>query len=112
MRSTFAFAVLLVATVASASLAQEPPRRMAEVAPPTGFVPSRATSYRDVYAVWGRDASGRRVRTLVDGWREAGEHSVRWTGVDDQGGRVGAGVYFCRIEAGQFAATRRVARMQ
>ena len=57
------------------------------------------------------DASGRRVRTLVNEWKAAGEHAVVWTGDDAAGQRVEAGVYFCRLEAGEFRATRRVTRM-
>ena len=58
------------------------------------------------------DASGRRVRTLVDGWVAAGAHSVRWDGSGDSGARLGAGVYFARLEAGAQRATRRVALMK
>ena len=58
------------------------------------------------------DASGRRVRTLVNGWIEAGAHAVRWDGSGDAGARLGAGVYFCRLEAGSQRAMRRVALMK
>jgi 1,4-alpha-glucan branching enzyme len=51
------------------------------------------------------DVRGRRVRTLVDGARAAGEHVARWDGRDEAGAPAAAGVYFLRLEAG--GATRR-----
>jgi hypothetical protein len=59
------------------------------------------------------DLRGRRVATLVRGRQEPGEHSARFgAGVSAVGGeRVGlvpAGVYFYRIKAGSFAATRKM----
>ncbi len=38
------------------------------------------------------------VRTLADGTRPAGPHTVTWDGRDERGARVGAGAYFCRLE--------------
>lgn len=46
------------------------------------------------------DARGRRVRTLVDGERAAGEHRVIWDGADDEGRGVSSGVYFVRMLGG------------
>lgn len=57
------------------------------------------------------DASGRSVRTLVNGWQGPGQHVMQWLGDDAAGQRIKAGVYFCRLVAGEFHATRRVARM-
>ncbi|MBK7368260.1 MAG: T9SS type A sorting domain-containing protein [Candidatus Eisenbacteria bacterium] len=56
------------------------------------------------------DASGRRVRTLVGGTLEAGEHSARWDGRDDGGHEVAAGLYFAKLEAGGNARTVRIVR--
>lgn len=54
------------------------------------------------------DAAGRRVRTIVDSPRlGAGEHSFAWDGRADGGARVGAGVYFVRLVAGNLATTTR-----
>ena len=39
------------------------------------------------------DARGRRVRTLVDRWLNAGVSSWRWEGTDDAGRSVASGVY-------------------
>lgn len=51
---------------------------------------------------------GQRVRTLVQGRREAGVHAVRWGGENRYGKPVGSGVYFYRIEAGDFQETRKM----
>jgi len=42
------------------------------------------------------DASGRRVRTLVDGAVTAGRNEVSWNGTDDDGRSLPSGVYFAR----------------
>lgn len=45
------------------------------------------------------DASGRLVRRLVSGSREAGPHETPWDGLDGNGHPVASGVYFARLEA-------------
>lgn len=47
------------------------------------------------------DASGRRVRGLVDGVLSGGSHAVRWDARDDRGRAVASGIYFARLEAGE-----------
>lgn len=44
------------------------------------------------------DLRGRRVATLLDGFREAGEHRLVWNGRDDGGQEVASGVYLARLE--------------
>jgi len=44
------------------------------------------------------DISGRKVRVLMDGWLQAGDHSTRWDGTDDQGQPVSSGFYVYRLE--------------
>jgi hypothetical protein len=43
-------------------------------------------------------ADGRSVRGLVVGDMPAGEHTIRWDGLDDAGQAAPAGVYFVRVE--------------
>jgi hypothetical protein len=43
------------------------------------------------------DVVGRKVRTLVNERKEAGEHRISWDGKDDWGNRLSSGVYFARI---------------
>ncbi|MBD3222466.1 DUF839 domain-containing protein [bacterium] len=54
------------------------------------------------------DAAGRLVRTLVDGQRTAGEHTVTWDGRNDQGGRVASGVYSYRLETREGQLSRQM----
>lgn len=51
--------------------------------------------------------AGRHVRTLVDGVQTPGTKSVRWDGTNDDGQVVASGVYFYRLQAPGFAATRK-----
>jgi len=53
------------------------------------------------------DVNGSLVRTLVDGWREPGVYSEIWDGRDNTGKQLPSGVYFYRLEAGDFVATRK-----
>ena len=43
------------------------------------------------------DLQGRLVRTLVEGARDAGPHSVIWNGTNDRGQSVPAGTYVYRL---------------
>ncbi len=54
------------------------------------------------------DVGGRVVRTLADGAYAAGVHAIAWDARDDAGRPVGPGMYFARIEAGEFEAVRRL----
>ena len=54
------------------------------------------------------DVSGRMVRTLTDGSREAGRYAINWDGRDEAGKRVSAGVYFYRLTAGGESLTRKM----
>jgi len=54
------------------------------------------------------DASGRLVRTLLDEYRGAGRHSVVWDGRNNAGSVVPSGIYFYRINTGEFTATRKM----
>ncbi|MBD3160996.1 MAG: S8 family serine peptidase [Candidatus Eisenbacteria bacterium] len=54
------------------------------------------------------DASGRRVRRLVDNGMAAGPQEITWDGRDDAGRRVGAGVYFYKLRAGDTVRSSRV----
>lgn len=52
------------------------------------------------------DLAGRVVRTLVEGSVGAGEHTAIWDGTTDAGHRAASGVYFIRMEAPGFGASR------
>jgi hypothetical protein len=54
------------------------------------------------------DVSGRLVRLLVDGNREAGRHEITWHGRDQADRQLGSGIYFYRLEALGETRTRRM----
>ena len=57
------------------------------------------------------DASGRRVRRLLDEVLAAGEHKLTWSGRNDRGASTPAGIYFVRAQWKGTAITRRVLRL-
>ena len=54
------------------------------------------------------DSRGRRVRTLVNEVHEPGQYAYFWQGTDRHGRQLGSGVYFYRLRAGKFTATRKM----
>jgi hypothetical protein len=54
------------------------------------------------------DAAGRLVRQLVSGALPEGRHQVVWDGTNDEGVRVGSGIYFYTLRAGDFVAKRKL----
>ena len=52
--------------------------------------------------------SGRQVKSLMNESIQSGSHSVVWDGRDDAGRETGSGVYFYRIESGDFHQTRKM----
>jgi len=51
---------------------------------------------------------GKQISRLADGVIEAGMHEVSWRGCDDRGRLVPSGVYFYRLEAGEYSETKRM----
>ena len=51
---------------------------------------------------------GRRAATLVDSDQPAGHHRVIWDGTNRLGKTVSSGVYFYKIEAGDFTTTKKM----
>jgi len=48
------------------------------------------------------DAMGRQVKRLVDEQQASNQHIITWDATNDQGEKVAAGLYFCRMEAEDF----------
>jgi hypothetical protein len=68
------------------------------------FELSKRTDVRlEVYNV-----SGQRVRTLASNSFAAGVHAVTWDGRDENGGSVSSGVYFYKLQAGEFSEAKRM----
>jgi uncharacterized protein (AIM24 family) len=54
------------------------------------------------------DLMGREVRTLVDGVQPTGNYSVNWDGKNYRGENVPSGVYFYRLQSGNFSVTKKL----
>jgi hypothetical protein len=54
------------------------------------------------------NAAGQAVRTLVSEHMDAGPHVASWDGTSEGGARVASGVYFYKMETGQFSATKKM----
>jgi hypothetical protein len=54
------------------------------------------------------DLQGRRVRTLVDEEKSGGEYLAVWRGRDDAGRELASGVYFYRMEIGDYQVERKM----
>lgn len=54
------------------------------------------------------DVRGRLVKTLKDGPAREGPNELAWDGEDSRGRPAAAGAYFCRVEAGGAAQTRKI----
>lgn len=64
----------------------------------------KATNVRlEIYNVLGQH-----VKTLVDEFQEPGSKSVIWDGRDNSGSMVASGIYFYRMDAGEFSLTRKM----
>jgi hypothetical protein len=51
---------------------------------------------------------GQKVTTLVDGPMQPGPHSVTWNGMSDSGEPIASGMYFYRLEAGNYSESRKM----
>jgi hypothetical protein len=51
---------------------------------------------------------GEIVRTLVNGYKEAGIYSVKWDGTNDAGQRVASGVYYYQLNSRNLLSTRQM----
>ena len=70
-------------------------------------LPQAADVRLDIYNVMGQ-----RVRTLVAAHQLAGYYAVEWKATDDSGHTLSSGVYFYRLQAGAFRATKRLLLMR
>jgi len=54
------------------------------------------------------DISGNPIKMLVNEVKNAGFYSARWGAINDNGQPVSAGVYFYKIQAGNFVDTKKM----
>ncbi len=52
------------------------------------------------------DASGRLVKTLVKGVRDAGTYTIQWNGTDNYGHSLASGTYFLRMTTNGFSSIK------
>ncbi len=52
--------------------------------------------------------SGKLIRTLVNEYQTAGYYSITWYGDNEVGQEIASGVYFYRIQAGDFVSTKKM----
>jgi len=62
-------------------------------------------------SVFVHSVDGRLVRKLVDRDYGVGRHTIFWDAKDDDGRTVPSGMYFVRLVAGAFSASRRLVRL-
>ncbi len=83
---------------------------------PNPFNPSTTISYQvpatahvqiSIY-----NSIGQHVVTLVDGISPAGNHSVVWNGINNQGKKVTSGIFFYTMTAGDLKHTRKLLMMK
>ncbi len=54
------------------------------------------------------DLVGNKIRTLVNDYKQVGQHTISWDGRDNLGQAVSGGIYFCKLQAGDFIQTRKM----
>jgi hypothetical protein len=106
----------VVPAVVAASLSFPSSSAVRIIAAPNPFQTTTAISYQLTGDATVRlslyDAAGRFVRQLTRAFREAGRNEENWDGRDGAGRVVAPGVYFLRLEAGDFRAQARVVRLK
>ena len=83
---------------------------------PNPFNPSTTLSFSlaeasevhlDIY-----NQKGQKVRSLMSGMMNGGEHQIVWNGTDDSGRQVSSGLYFFRMKSGSYSSTRKMIMMK
>lgn len=92
-----------IGEAAAARLLQNDPNPVTSSTTIRFTLPARSDILLSVY-----DIAGRTVKTLVEGGREAGEHSAAWDGNDDAGEPARAGIYFYRLQGPGIDLTRKL----
>jgi len=71
-----------------------------------------ALPYESDVALRVYNTAGRVVTTLVCGRQKAGRYRASWDISGVPAGRLPCGTYFCRLEAGEFTATRKMVKTE
>lgn len=80
---------------------------------PNPFNPSTTISYQvpddgQQVSIVIYNVTGQLVRTLVNSNQMAGEYSVQWDGMDENGRRVSSGLYFFRMRSNNFVSVKKM----
>ncbi|MCD4796026.1 MAG: T9SS type A sorting domain-containing protein [Candidatus Cloacimonetes bacterium] len=90
------------------------PNKFYSIAYPNPFNPTTTISFNltaenaenaelEIY-----NLKGQKVKTLVNEKLNAGQHSVSWSGNDENGRSVSSGIYFYKLKAGDFEQTKKM----
>jgi hypothetical protein len=83
---------------------------------PNPFNPSTTIKYdmkaKGLVTVRIYDVAGRLVRTLVNETKDAGAYSAVWDGRNNGGAGVASGIYFYKMDAGSFSATKKLVMLR
>jgi hypothetical protein len=71
------------------------------------YMPKASHAKLTVYNVLGQS-----VRVLYDGYQEAGMQTVTWDGRNSEGIELSSGIYFYRLQAGDFNQTKKMSLMK
>jgi hypothetical protein len=71
------------------------------------YIPKACHAKLTVYNVLGQS-----VRVLYDGYQEAGMQTVTWDGKNSNGVELSSGIYFYRLQAGDFNQTKKMSLMK
>jgi TolA-binding protein len=66
-------------------------------------LPEKCQVTIDIYNVLGQ-----KIMRILDARLPAGQHHAHWNGQNEAGQKVSAGVYLCRMQAGDFVKTRKM----
>jgi hypothetical protein len=73
-------------------------------------IPATHNDQRVVIEIY--NTLGQKVRTLVDARLQAGNYQTPWQAQNDTGHALPSGLYFVRLRAGAFVATRKMVHLQ
>ncbi len=71
------------------------------------YVPEKAHLTIAIY-----NLMGQRIKTIVDGEVNAGIHKVLWNGLDDNGKKVGSGIYIYKMRSREFSELKKMLLVQ
>jgi len=70
-------------------------------------LPSPAEVNMSIYNILGE-----KVKTVAEGWFEAGSHTVTWDGTNESGSVVASGIYFYRLTAGENVVIKKMSLLK